>query len=269
MVVTRKSSYVDSEGKPASFTGPEEDGAKGYTEESTSHTQQKTSTSTEPHQNANIQSIVEAIVQAFSDKRLVEERLAPALGPVLAPALHNCFMMELKERDTKIQQLESKLSKAEARLEDLEQYSRRNCLIIHGTKETSNENTDQLICTLAKDHLKVDLAPEDIDRSHRIGVHGKTDKNGRQLHRPIIVKFTKYGPRSRFYDARSKLKATNIYIHENLTSDRQRLMRKVKERYPAPNKIWTQDGKIRVKTPSNVKIVISSESDWQKHKRST
>nr|XP_054748058.1 LOW QUALITY PROTEIN: S-adenosyl-L-methionine-dependent tRNA 4-demethylwyosine synthase TYW1-like [Lytechinus pictus] len=211
---------------------------------------------------------VKAIVQAFSDKRLVEERLAPALGPVLAPALHSCFMMEL-QRDTKIQQLETKLLKAEARVEDLEQYSRRNCLVIHGITENINEDTDQIISKLAKEKLNVDITPLNVDRSHRIGVRGRVDRNGHPIHRPIIAKFTTYGPRSLIYEARSKLKSTSIYIHENLTSERQKLLRKVKEKYPTPNKIWTQDGKIKVKTTSNNKIVISYESDWEKHKQST
>ncbi|XP_041462187.1 uncharacterized protein LOC121413437 [Lytechinus variegatus] len=263
MVVTRRSEQVDSTDNPAAPIGLDSGKPEGLGERA----QQKATTKSQRIDELN--SIVEAIVQAFSDKRLVEERLAPALGPVLAPALHSCFMMELQKRDTKIQQLESKLLKAEARVEDLEQYSRRNCLVIHGIKENINEDTDQIISKLGKEKLDVDITPDNIDRSHRIGVRGRVDRNGHPIHRPIIAKFTTYGPRSRIYEARSKLKSTSIYIHENLTSERQKLLRKVKEKYPTPNKIWTQDGKIKVKTTSNNKIVISSESDWEKHKQST
>ena len=34
-----------------------------------------------------------------------------------------------------------------------EQYSRRNCLLIHGIAETQDENTDQIVMNLVKDKL--------------------------------------------------------------------------------------------------------------------
>lgn len=49
-----------------------------------------------------------------------------------------------------------------------EQYSRRNCLRIHGMKETPNESTDDLALNLALGSLKIYLSLEHIDRSHRI-----------------------------------------------------------------------------------------------------
>ena len=217
----------------------------------------------------DIETIVEAIIQAFTDKRLVENRLAPALGPAIAPALHDCFMLELEKRDEKIKRLESKLSNVEARVEELEQYSRRNCLVIHGIKENPQENTDELVCELAKDHLEVEIQPHDIDRSHRIGEKGRLDRKGNALPRPIIAKFATYGPRSRFYAARSKLKSTRIFIHENLTIERQKLLRNVRSKYPPPNnKIWTQDGKIKIRTTNNL-FTIASHDDWSEHCKRT
>ena len=215
-----------------------------------------------------IRDIVEAIVQAFTDKRLVEERLAPALAPVLAPALHSCFMMELEKRDAQIKRLEANLSTTEARLEDLEQYSRRNCLIIHGIEETTGESTDDLICSVAKEELDVTILPEHIDRSHRIGQRGRKDQRGRPLHRPIVAKFATYGPRSRIYAARSKLQKSTkrIFIHENLTSDRQKLLKNVKSKYTSPeHKVWTQDAKIKIRTNQNRLYTIASKTDWKEH----
>ena len=212
-----------------------------------------------------IDTIVEAIIRAFTDKRVVEKRIAPALGPALAPALHDCFMMEIEKRDAKIKQLESKLSKVEDRVEELEQYSRRNCLVFHGISENAQENTDDLVCKVAKDHLGVEIQPQDIDRSHRIGQKGKVDRKGNTLPRPVIAKFATYGPRSRVYAARSKLKSTRIFIHENLTSHKQKLLKKVRTTYPPPNnKVWTQDGKIKIKTTNRL-FTITTENDWTEH----
>ena len=39
---------------------------------------------------------------------------------------------------------------------ELEQYSRRNCLVFTGIPENENENTDKSIIDIAKDVMKVD-----------------------------------------------------------------------------------------------------------------
>ena len=262
MVWTRATAPMDSNLNLDWSTGPGENTNNACSDMSRSTTRSPLLTT---EARPDIQPIVEAIILAFTDQRLMEERLAPALGPALAPALHSCFMMELEKRDDQIKELEKNLTIAESRIEELEQYSRRNCLVIHGVKETTGEHTDQLICDLAKDKLTVDIKPEDIDRSHRIGERGRSDRRGRPLHRPIIVKFCGYGPRSSVYASRSKLKTTGIYIHENLTSERQSLLRKVKSRYnQEQHKVWTQDGKIKVKTPNRL-FTIASNSDWKEH----
>ena len=38
-----------------------------------------------------------------------------------------------------------------------EQYSRRNCLLIHGVKEDANEDTDKLLFQFIQDDLEVDV----------------------------------------------------------------------------------------------------------------
>ena len=64
--------------------------------------------------------------------------------------------------------LETRLSAVEYENDSLEQYSRRNSLRISGIPEEPGENTDQRVIQLAGG-LGVDINPEDIDRSHRIG----------------------------------------------------------------------------------------------------
>ena len=69
-----------------------------------------------------------------------------------------------------------------------EQYSRRNCLLIHGIKEEKDENTDNVVIKFIQDDLQEEINIEDLDRMHRIG---KTN-NGKS--RPIIVKFVMVSP---------------------------------------------------------------------------
>ena len=76
-------------------------------------------------------------------------------------------------------------------LEDLQQYSRRNCVLVTGVPEEKDENTDELIKHLSTDKLEVPLADEDIDRSHRVG---KPKTKGKA--RAIIVKFTRHNKKT-------------------------------------------------------------------------
>ena len=50
----------------------------------------------------------------------------------------------------------------------LEQYSRRNCLLLHGVPESSKDTTEAAI-TVFKDNLQLNITNELIDRSHRLG----------------------------------------------------------------------------------------------------
>ena len=70
------------------------------------------------------------------------------------------------------------------------QYSRRNCLLVHGLPEEKNEKTDSKAINLIKEKLGIELDERDIDRSHRLGKLN----NGKTSPRPIIVKFSSTMP---------------------------------------------------------------------------
>ena len=50
-----------------------------------------------------------------------------------------------------------------------EQYSRRNCLLLHGIPRNNNEKTDDLCLAAMNDHLELSITEADIERTHRIG----------------------------------------------------------------------------------------------------
>ena len=75
--------------------------------------------------------------------------------------------------------------------DNLEQYSRRNCLRIHGVPEIQGENTDNEAVNIFKNKLQVNIKSEHLDRSHRLGKYRLAGQaNSRP--RPIIVKFTRH-----------------------------------------------------------------------------
>ena len=75
------------------------------------------------------------------------------------------------------------------------QYTRRNCLLIHGVEENSNEDTDKLVLNIVNNDLKIDLTEVATDRTHRIG----NPKKKKKKIRPIIVKFVRYYDRKEVF----------------------------------------------------------------------
>ena len=91
--------------------------------------------------------------------------------------------------------------------------------------ESQDGNTDDLIVETCNTNPGVDLAVEDIERSHRLGRKSlqdvAVDRNslGKCLKsRPIIVKFLSYRKRQGIFSAEKKLKGQKLAIvlsHEN------------------------------------------------------
>ena len=144
-------------------------------------------------------------------------------------------------------EMEQRLDDVEGRHDDLEQYTRKFNLVIHGISEREDEDNVENVIELGK-LLNVNLTRNDIDIVHRMNTKSKNQP------RPIIVRFSSYNAKNQLYKARIKLRNLfsqalgpgKIYINENLTSWRAELfreVRKVKKKYQN-GKAWTVDGKI-------------------------
>ena len=108
-----------------------------------------------------------------------------------------------KNLTNKIDDLKSKLKQSEMSINNnLEQYSRRECLEINGVPEKPNENTDDIVIAVAK---KVGLAisSKDISVSHRVG--RLQNNSSKRRHPTIIAKFSTRKTRDLVYDRRWKL----------------------------------------------------------------
>ena len=153
------------------------------------------------------------------------------------------FEKALKEKDEEIKLLEKennylnkRLDKMDAVVDREEQYSRINCLLVHGIVEETVEDTEQkIICTLQQS-MDETIQPEDIDRSHRLG-KPKSSKNVKP--RSIIVKFVRYNTCNRIYRNKKNLKGTGISLTESLTAKRINMLEKAKEEHTFTN-VWSQ-----------------------------
>ena len=64
-------------------------------------------------------------------------------------------------------------------LDAAEQYSRRNCVVIHGIDSKKDENTGVTVRNFFSTYLDLDIKQGEIDRSHCLPTLGN----------PLIVKF--------------------------------------------------------------------------------
>lgn len=150
----------------------------------------------------------------------------------------NC-LKELSTIRAVVDELQRKTVACEERVDDLEQYSRRNCLLIHGIPEKTRESTTDLSLDLFYNKLGIDIDYHDIDRTHRIGSQRRSGSKPR----PIIVKFVSYQARDEVWFNKSKLKNTKITVTESLTKIRQQLFRAARMKVGMKN-CWTHDGNI-------------------------
>ena len=81
--------------------------------------------------------------------------------------------------------------------------SRRNCLLVHGIKEVRGEATDDTInIKTIIQNLNMEIAPNNKERSHRIG----QSRQPGEKPRPVIVKFVRYNHRNIIFRNKKKKK---------------------------------------------------------------
>ena len=78
---------------------------------------------------------------------------------------------------TQISKLENRVTDLEDQLDEVNQYERRDTIIIGGSAlpvETPNENSTDTVIKTIKDNLHINITHSDINIAHRLGVK-KTD----------------------------------------------------------------------------------------------
>lgn len=65
--------------------------------------------------------------------------------------------------------MSNKINELENEIDKQEQYSRHNCILIHGIPENVYEVTDECVIKTIAEHRVVKISVEDINRSDRLG----------------------------------------------------------------------------------------------------
>ena len=151
--------------------------------------------------------------------------------------------------EEKVLGLTKKVGKLSSLVDRQEQFSRRNCILIHGVKENQNEDTDEVVANKLKSEMDLEISPGDIDGTQRIGVQSK-GKN-----RPIIVKFVTCMDRRRVFNNKKRLKGKNVSITESLTKIGMSALKETRNKF-GYSSVWTADGKIMHKDEVDTKVKI-------------
>lgn len=185
--------------------------------------------------------------------------MAAIVDKLLSNSLFTNTILEKLDVKTHItQEVSSQVASLENRVNELEQYSRRNCLKIAGIKEEEGEDTDVILFNLFQ-KLNLPITIDDTSRFHRVGRINTTSTKPRD----IIVRFLSYRNRAIVYQARFDLIKANkdiapserVYINEALTYQRVEIFQKARQLVTDKHlsQTYTQDGVIIVKDHHNKK----------------
>ena len=216
--------------------------------------------------NSVIESVSQAIVTKFMNNPKLMDKLTKKVieGGVLdrvKQELYESFKFDaetsaenLNDMGQRVEKLERANDALRDELDAQEQYSRRNCLLLHGVPETEADTTAAALHIIDQ-HLDIKLPSDAIDRSHRLG---RTTGEGKP--RPIIMKFVSYQDRRAVFGRKKNLKGTKIVLTENLTKRRAELLGKARAK-AGVKATWTADGRIICLLEDGRKIAIDTARD--------
>ena len=207
-------------------------------------------------QEAHLEKIAALMKESFQPQlsQIVQDSVQMQVTPIVNSIVEGVLAGltdRLRFLEAENRELTRKVARLEAAADEAEQYSRRNCLRVSGVPESPNEDTDELILSIAT-AIDVDLDLRDIYRSHRLGKPSTTE-SPRARPRDIIVKFATYRMRHKFYKARTLTKDRGhkgVFINEDLTKTRSKLLYEARRRVKSGQlkSAWSADGTILTRT---------------------
>ena len=142
-----------------------------------------------------------------------------------------------------VESISEKVQQNEKKIDDLEQYSRSNCLILHGccnSPKGNNNAFEDYVVNFLNNKLKLPapISHSDIDICHELP--SKKGKN------PIIIKFVRRTVRNLVFNHKRDLKSENgpkYAITESLTKRRLKIMEEARKMFNFKN-VWSLKGDI-------------------------
>lgn len=152
----------------------------------------------------------------------------------------------IRDLSDEFMNMKNKVCQNEHRIDDLDNYSRRNNVVFHGVPRIESENPIDLAVKLGA-IVGVIIEPRDIDIAHRL-----PSKNTK-LPPPFIIRFVNRWKREEVMEAAKIAKPTaecmgggrdmKIYCNDHLTSKCQALLLYAKRLRPEYH-VWTKRGAV-------------------------
>jgi hypothetical protein len=163
--------------------------------------------------------------------------------------------------------LRNEVNELKIKVNQLEQGSRKNTLLIAGIKETFAERVDdggstdnpsqniredtvKTVCTVIKEACNITIHPSDIQAAYRLN----TKRNTVNLPRPLLVTFHTSSLRNSVVGCRHpkqtlSFRGANIYFNDYLTAVNSSLFRKARDmvKHGDASSTWIREGQIFVK----------------------
>ena len=223
-------------------------------------------------QNSKLTNEVAELRSAFHQQKTELSAVKTTLSKMIKQ--QDDLETELVAARKRISEQEDEIAELYDLQDDLEQYTRKNSLEIHGVPESAYTSTEEVVLKLAG-AINVDVKPEDIEISHKLYSKGV---------KPVIVKFQNHKVKSNLYKARTKLRnvrvsdlfpsataatrvaSERIFLNENLTSFRRELLKQANKKRKEGLLVnaWSMDGKIFIKTsPEGRPLKVYDKNDLE------
>lgn len=150
-----------------------------------------------------------------------------------------------------IADMQHALVQESSKVDELEQYSKKEDLIFRGVPDFQDDDIDSRIIQVIERDLGVPVSSQDISIAHKLPKN-KYDRNN-----PIIVRFSNRKKKNQVYQARRVLRnrqenQPKIIVHEHLTRRNADLLKRARLLIPKgyAEFVWTNNCQILVRMPS-------------------
>ena len=148
------------------------------------------------------------------------------------------------------EEIKDDIKEIDDNIDEVEQYSRRNILVIKKYPESLKENTNHIALHLFRKLGLRNVSYRDICRSHRM-----TQRKNKKGPAPIYVKLVNHDLKDAILERRHLFRRMpgyqEFYIDENLTRFRSWLFARVRDEVGDKRNCWTYDGTINVRINEN------------------
>ena len=187
---------------------------------------------------------------------MIQDAITQAITEATNKIIETVLNPLIKDYNGKIANLESVVERQTSeirnlgdKLNDLEQYGRRNSIRLTNVcdNSTPRHNTDEFSVNTINDLIRPNppITVDDIERSHPIGNPNREGK------RQLLVKFKSYKTKASVFKCKSNLKnnARKVFLSEDLTKSNYALVSELSKQRKAKcvNAFWTHDGRIYAK----------------------